>query len=318
MTFENVAEPHFTYRSTSVATGTDLAYSDFRANENYHFGIFGRENQQRVIANDANTFVINVSMQTFDDRISPVLDKDQMKLITVENIINDATLTGSDFIIEEPGLGYDYDTTASGNTNATIVLSGGETYANGLEITVAELIVGPGGRVLGVDVTNQGVGYTGNVTATVLQKSGSTPPSVPAIIRVKSELDPYQGNCKARYISKIFETNSLTPASGLRVMGEGVRPGGTDIHVYFRAVSGFSKEKIYDAMYHKLEGTQNKYVFGDGITTFGWQTPKDFIIRDADEIVYDTFSTFQVKVVFTSADSTTVPYLKSLRFFAFS
>ena len=318
MTFGNVAEPHFTYRSTSVATGTDLAYSKFRANENYNFSIFGRENQQRVIANDANTFVINVSMQTFDDRVSPVLDKDQMKLITVENIINDATLTGSDFIVEEPGLGYDYDTTASGNTNATIVLSGGETYANGLEVTVAELIVGPGGRVLGVDVTNQGRGYTGNVTATVLQKSGSTPPSTEAIIRVKSELDPYQGNCKARYISKIFEVGSLVPPKGLRVMGEGVRPGGTDILVYFRAVSGFSKEKITDAMYHKLEGTQNKYVFGDAVTTFGWETPKDFIIRDADEIVYDTYSTFQVKVVYISADSTTVPYLKSLRFFAFS
>ena len=41
-------------------------------------------------------------------------------------------------------------------------------------------------------------------------------------------------------------------------MGEGVRPGGTDILVYFRAVSGFSKEKITDAMYHKLEGTQNQ------------------------------------------------------------
>ena len=318
MTFGNVAEPKFTYRSTSVATGTDLAFNTFRPNQNYEFSVFGRENQQRVITNDANTFVINVSMQTFDDRISPVLDKDQMKLITVENIINDATLTGDDFIIEEPGLGYDYDTTASGNTNATIVLSGGETYANGLEVTVAELIVGAGGRVLGVDVTNQGRGYTGNVTATVLQKSGSTPPSTTAIIRVKSELDPYQGNCKARYISKIFETNSLIPAKGLRVMGEGVRPGGTDIHVYFRAVSGFSKEKIYDAMYHKLEGTQNKYVFGDGVTTFGWQTADNFILRDANEIVYDTFSTFQVKVVYTSADSTTVPYLKNLRFFAFS
>jgi len=318
MTFGNIAEPSFTYRSTSVATGTDLQYNNFRANENYKFDIFSRENEQRVIANDANTFVINVSMQTFDDRVSPVLDKDQMKLITVENIINDATLTGSDFIIEEPGLGYDYDTTASGNTNATIALSGGETYANGLEITVAELIVGPGGRVLGVDVTNQGTGYTGNVTATVLQKSGSTPPSTTAIIRVKSELDPYQGNCKARYISKIFETGSTKPARGLRIMGEGVRPGGTDIHLYFRAVSGFSKEKIYDAMYHKLEGTQNKYVYGDGITTFGWETASDFILRDKDEVVYDTFSTFQVKVVFTSADSTTVPYLKSLRFFAYS
>jgi hypothetical protein len=318
MTFGNVAEPGFTYRSTSVATGTDLSYTTFRVNENYNFNVFGREGQQRVMANDSNTFVINVSMQTWDDRVSPVLDKDQMKLITTENIINDATLVGSDFIVEEPGLGYDYDTTASGNTNATIALTGGETYANGLEITVAELVVGPGGRVLGVNVTNQGTGYTGNVTATVLQKSGSTPPSTVAIIRAKSELDPYKGNCQARYISKIFDTGANIPAKGLRVMAEGVRPGGTDVHVYFRAVSGFSKEKIYDAMYHKLEGTQNKYVYGDGITTFGWETPKDFIIRDKDEIVYDTYSTFQVKVVFTSADSTTVPYLKSLRFFAFS
>ena len=318
MTFGNVAEPKFTYRSTSVATGTDLQYNTFRPNENYDFGVFGRENQQRVIANDANTFVINVSMQTFDDRVSPVLDKEQMKLITVENIINDATLTDSDFIIEEPGLGYDFDTTASGNTNATIVLSGGETYANGLEVTVADLVVGPGGRVLGVQVTNQGRGYTGNVNATVLQKSGSTPPSTTAVIRVKSELDPYQGNCKSRYITKILETDSTQPARGLRVMAEGVRPGDTDIHVYFRGVSGFSKEKIYDAMYHKLEGTQNKYVYGDGVTTFGWQTPKDFILRDAEQVVYDTFSTFQVKVVFTSADSTTVPYLKNLRIFAFS
>jgi len=315
MSFGNVAQPEFTYKSTTVS-GSDLEFKSFKPNQNYDFSIFGRVGQQRVMTDDANTMTINVSMYTDDEYVSPVLDKDQMQLITVENIINNLELTNDAFIIEEPGFGYDYDTTATGNTNATITISGGAIYANGTEQGQASLIMGPGGRIVDIVLSDPGSLYTGNVAVTITNKTGATPPTTDAIIRVKSETDPYLGNAGSRYISKVYDVG--TTAKGIKVLAEGVRPGGTDILVYFRATSGFSSRKLQDEFYQMLPGTQNSNVFGDGMTVFGWQTADDFLLRDEYQIVYDTFSSFQIKVVFISSDSSTVPYLKNMRIFAYS
>ena len=176
--------------------------------------------------------------------------------------------------------------------------------------------MGEGGRVVQVNLDNAGYGYTGNVTATVVNKVGSTAPTTEAVVRVKSETDPYAGNAKSRYISKIFNMGGVT-AKGIKVIGEGVRPGGTDILVYARATSGFGSRKIKDEYYQILPGTMNKHIYGDNVTVYGWQTPDDFLLRDENQITYDSFGTFQLKVVFTSTDSTTVPYLKNLRIFAY-
>ena len=315
MTFGNVSQPIFSYRSQKT-TGFDLNYSSFLPNQTYDFAVFGRTGEQRVIGTDANTLTINVAMYAGDDRVAPVIDKDQMQLITIENIINNAELSADSFIIENPGFGYDFDTTLTGNTAATIVISGGAVHANGDEIGEASLVMGEGGRVVQVNLDNPGYGYTGNVTATVVNKVGSTAPTTEAVIRVKSETDPYAGNAKSRYISKIFNMGGVT-AKGIKVIGEGVRPGGTDILVYARATSGFGSRKIKDEYYQMLPGTMNKHIYGDNVTVYGWQTPDDFLLRDENQITYDSFGTFQLKVVFTSTDSTTVPYLKNLRIFAY-
>ena len=63
-----------------------------------------------------------------------------MKLVTWENVI-DNELNNDKFIIENPGLGYHFDTTVNGNL-ATIRISGGDRYANGDEIAVMTLNMG--------------------------------------------------------------------------------------------------------------------------------------------------------------------------------
>ena len=240
-----------------------------------------------------------------------------MKLVTWENVIDNAELSADKFIIENPGLGYHFDTTVNGNTEATIAISGGDRYANGDEIAVATLNMGAGGRISSVNVVNGGSGYTGNVSITVTNKAGEAAPTTDAVIRVKSETDPYLGLVGSRYISKVFEIGDT--ANALKVMLEGKRPGGSNIRVYMRAVSGFDNSRIYDAWYQEIPmvGDSNT-VYSDIFTEFCFETSTDFLLRDQTQRVFGEFSTFQIKVVFTSEDTSRTPEVKNMRIFAFN
>ena len=113
---------------SSETQGDDLDYRSFGPNENYWFNSISKINEQRVISTSANSFVLNAVMYTSHEDLSPVFDFDQMKLVTWENVIDNAQLNNDAFVIENPGLGYHFDTTVNGNTEPTIAISGGDRY----------------------------------------------------------------------------------------------------------------------------------------------------------------------------------------------
>jgi len=317
VTYGNTAYIDYQWKGSSETLGDDLDFRSFSPNENYWFNNISKIGQQRVISTSANSFVLNCVMTTTKEDLSPIFDFEQLKLVTWENIIDNAELSADKFIIENPGLGYHFDTTVNGNTEATIAISGGDRYANGDEIAVASLNIGPGGRIGSVTVTDGGSGYYGNVAITITNKAGEAAPTTDAVIRVKSETDPYLGLCGSRYISKVFEVGDT--ANSLKVMMEGKRPGGSNIKLYMRAVSGFDNSGIYDAYYQEVPmvGDSNT-VYSDIFTEFTFETPKDFLLRDTEQLVFGEFSTFQVKVVFTSEDTSRTPEVKNMRIFAFN
>ena len=317
VTYGNTAYIDYQWKGSSETLGDDLDFRSFAPNENYWFNNISKIGQQRVISTSANSFVLNCVMHTSNEDLSPIFDFEQLKLVTWENIIDNAELSADKFIIENPGLGYHFDTTVNGNTEATIVVAGGDRYANGDEIAIASLNMGAGGRISGINITDGGSGYYGNVAVTVTNKAGEAAPTTDAVVRVKSETDPYLGLCGSRYISKVFEIGDT--ANSLKVMMDGKRPGGTNLKLYMRAVSGFDNSGIYDAYYQELPmvGDSNT-VYSDTFTEFVFETPKDFLLRDSSEVVFDSYSTFQVKVVFTSEDTSRTPEVKNMRIFAFN
>ena len=317
VTFGNTAHIDYQWKGSSETKGDDLNYRSFGANENYWFNSISKIGEQRVISTSANSFTLNAVMYTGHEDLSPIFDYEQLKLVTWENVIDNAELTNDAFIIENPGQGYHFDTTVNGNTEATITISGGDRYANGDEIAVASLNMGAGGRISSVNVINGGSGYYGNVAITITNKAGEAAPTTDAVIRVKSETDPYLGLVGSRYISKVFEIGDT--ANGLKVMLEGKRPGGSNIKLYMRAVSGFDNSRIYDAYYQEVPmiGDSNT-VYSDVFTEFTFQTADDFLLRDQTERVFGEFSTFQVKVVFTSEDTSRTPEVRNMRIFAYN
>ena len=86
-----------------------------------------------------------------------------------------------------------------------------------------------------------------------------------------------------------------------------------------RAVSGFDNSRIYDAYYQEVPmiGDSNT-VYSDVFTEFTFQTADDFLLRDQTERVFGEFSTFQVKVVFTSEDTSRTPEVRNMRIFAYN
>ena len=74
--------------------------------------------------------------------------------------------------------------------------------------------MGAGGRISSVNVINGGSGYTGNVSVVITNKWRAAP-TTDAVIRVKSETDPYLGLVGSRYISKVFEIGDTANVSKL-------------------------------------------------------------------------------------------------------
>ena len=59
-------------------------------------------------------------------------------------------------------------------------------------------------------------------------------------------------------------------------------------------------------------------VYSDVFTEFNFETDTDFLLRDQTERVFGEFSTFQLKVVFTSEDTSRTPEVKNMRILEFN
>ena len=266
--------------------------------------IFNDNSGRRVVnTNRGNTtIVLTGSMSTVNPEISPVIDINRSSLIAVENIINNLPLQNTGFTITNVGSGY--------TSAPTAAFSGGGGSGAAADVTVS------GGEITGITLTNNGSGYTTSPTITLSGGGGTN-----GAITYNGEDKKQGGNALARYITRRVVLADGFESGDLRVYLTANKPGGANIHVYYKILSKSDNSRFEDKNYQLMTQIGNtgfvsanaddfrELTFAPGVNN----TANNSVSYTSGTSTYNTFKTFAIKVVMTGTDTVDVPRIRDLR-----
>lgn len=289
---------------------------------------------QRVLDANVNTsFYLTATLSTSDDKLSPIIADDGVRLYTIEYSINNMGISNSNIIIANTGTGYMSNATFTpGITTFTATLSSPlitvspPDVPGGQQAYVSANLYN--GNIVSVYVTTEGSGYTVTPTITITANNNAdgAGTNVAANVIVTGETSSFGGNGLARY-----QTYPITLAEGndsgdLRVYFTAYRPFSSDIHVYYKLLSREDTQRFGSGYWQKMTIVNNgqnyssfygellEYEAAPGINGVA----NNFVsyVSSTNGAVYNDFYQFAIKVVMSTADSTRSPYLKDLRVIA--
>lgn len=269
-----------------------------------------------LVANSNTSFILNATMQTSDDRMSPMLADDGLALYTVEYNINNLGLSNTNFSIINGGTGY--LSGGSGELVGNVTVSAPDE-AGGTQAFVSAMVTS--GNITSIFVTTEGSGYSKTPTLTI-----SAANTTPAQITVIGETSPSGGNAKARYITYPVTLAQGADSGDLRVFFTAYRPVNTNILVYYKVlaredtqvfeqgdwqlmtiVNGNNKFSLFDGDVYEYEAAPGVNGIADNYLQY---TSK------STGFVYNNFYKYAIKVVMTASDSTFSPKLNDIRVLA--
>lgn len=290
-------------------------------------------NGQRVLNANINTsFFLTATLSSSDNKLSPIISDDGVRLYTVKYSINNMGLSNSNITIANTGTGYvDTANGFPGSTNTTTLSSPLITVSapdmpGGQQAFVSANLYN--GNIVSVYVTTEGSGYTltPTITLTANNNASGGGTNVAANIIVLGETSSSGGNGLTRY-----QTYPITLAEGndsgdLRVYFTAYRPFSSDIHVYYKLLSREDSQRFTDGVWQKMTvvtGSQNYSSFYGELLEFeaapginGLANNFVSYVSTTNGAIYNDFYQFAIKVVMSTSDSTKSPYLKDLRVIA--
>jgi Domain of unknown function (DUF4815) len=306
----------YTYQSTLA---TDLSLT---SSSPIYPGKAGSPTQDNVYFDDGrgprvlvkssnNSFIMNATLSSTDNNLSPVISDDYITLYTISSYINNMGISNNVVALQNTGSGYNANTlsvTASlpdyGNDSATF----GYTVANG--------------KFSNIFVTHPGSGYLTSPTITISDattRSGNSN----AVATIVGETSPNGGNGFARYYTKSVVLTPGNDSGDLRVYYTAYKPVGSEVFVYYRILNSTDTAKLSDQpwqlmtlvgsnSYSKNRSDYIEYEWAPG--TFGSGVANNEIAYTSTSgAVYNTFIQFQLKLVIATSDITKVPVINDLR-----
>jgi hypothetical protein len=269
----------------------------------------------RVLDANSNTsFLLSASLRTLNDKVSPVLADDGLKLYIQKYFINNMEISNTNISIQNGGTGY----TNGAMINPDIIVSEPDEI-NGVRAEVTANVVS--GVIANVYVTSAGSGYTKTPTITIAAAN-----STPATILINGETDASGGNGLARYLTYPTTLAQGADSGDMRVYLTAYRPTGTNIHVYYKILARDDTQKFEDGNWQKMtlieadnkfSITRNnfiEYVAAPGESGVA-ANELQYTSKDTG-VTYDTFYKYAIKVVLSSSNTTVVPKLKDIRVLA--
>ena len=241
---------------------------------------------------------------------SPVISDSGLSAYAIQWQINDCELSNSSFTITNGGSSY-------GSSNTVVTFSvptgkyGTQAYG-GANVT--------NGKVTGIYVTTPGTGYIETPTVTITTNAGS---GAGATATIAGETGKNGGNAMARYVSKKVVLSQGFDSGDLNVYISAYRPVNTDIHVYYKILSGTDTQKFEDGSWQLMTKTNScdavysqtrddvvEYTFAPG-TNGTDQGYISYVSTNGN--TYTDFSQFAIKIILTTTDNTYVPVLQDMR-----
>lgn len=268
-------------------------------------------NGERILlANSSNSFTLSAGLYSTDNALSPVISDDGLSLYNVQWIINNLELSNTQIVLTDAGSGYN-----TGTPNANVIVSAPDISGGTQALAAANVV---GGIIQSVYFTNTGSGYLNTPTITI---TGAN--STQAIVEAVSEFSPNGGNALCKYFTKKVVMAAGNDSQDLRVFYTAYRPVGTNIYVFYKILSNNDATKFDDNGWKLMTNIgQNKSVFSttrNDLYEFeaapGTNGVADNYITytNINDQTYDSFIQFAIKVVMTTSDKTTVPFLTDIR-----
>jgi len=289
----------FKYKATYYTGAVDATYQDVSTDETIELD---DGKGTRVITNTNTSFMIEATMTTTNQDVAPYLDVSKIRLVTINNIIDDCGISNSDIVILDGGAGY------SNAAQVSVTITGSNTT----QATAIANVVG--GVVDAVYITNPGSGYTEDIGITI---SGDSTATTNATASILGETQPNGGVADAKYITRKVTLADGFDAGDLRVMFNAYKPRNTELEVYYKVLSADDAD-----IFENKKWTKMTVIGGIGSYSLNENDTKNYIYAPgtnnvaANEINYDGFTTFKyfaIKIVMRSTDPNVVPKISNFK-----
>ena len=286
--------------ASNTAGILDSTYTNFNPDLRYDL------DQRNVLFNPQrvnNSMVVRIDLSTKNQDVSPIVYHNRQNMVAIENIINDTGLTPDRFTITDPGENYDTD-------NAYITITSTTGYgANAWAVADPET-----GNIVSVVVDSPGVGYVGDITATLGGGAGSN-----ATISISSETGSSGGPALARYISRTVTLADGFDAGDLRLFLTAVKPPGSNVNVYYKVRNSLDPTTIEECNWVRMTQQTSQYTFSVNRTPVEYEyrpsLTSNNITYSTDTTTYKTFNQFAIKIVLSSQSTVanSIPYVMDVR-----
>ena len=302
---------------TKLTDGTETEFITLNNNEIYNFGkdtnISSASSKRRRYIDKGNVASVNVkvTMQTTDDSVTPVLNRERFSLYTIQNIINNAGIANNLISVTSGGGAH------ANAQNIAITISAPDVGSNRATANVLPSML-VSGNVTAVNIINPGSGYFTTPTITFAEAGVSS--NATAVIN--GETDSSGGNILSKYQTKIVTLEEGFDAGDLVVRLDAIKPRGTDVAIYFKVLSALDSDSFVNKKWQKMTKVRDN-ISPDQTK----RVPLEYRYSlSKGSIEYfdgartlplgGTFKYFAVKVRLTAEDPTVVPVVESLKVIA--
>jgi hypothetical protein len=251
-------------------------------------------------------------MNSVNDAVSPMISDDGLSVYSITWNINNLELSNNIITVASGGTGYNANTIA-------VTVSATDGYGSGA-VAAANI---SGGIIQNIYFTNPGSGYVKTPTITITDPTTRVGNSNASVI-ITGETSKSGGNALARYFTKKVVLNQGFDSGDLRVYFTAYRPVNTNIHVYYKLLSRNDTQKFEDgewqlmtlinnsdSLYSQTRNDSFEFVAAPG--TSGVAQNYVSYTSDVTNQTYNNFSQFAIKVVLSTSDNTSVPFLSDIR-----
>ena len=170
------------------------------------------------------------------------------------------------------------------------------------------------GYVSNVVIHTAGSGYVQNPTVNVVSISGTG--SINAAVQCTGEERNSGGPIAAKYISRRVTLKDGFDASDLKVILNAYKPLGTNIHLYYKIKNADDPDdfdlKDYTLMSQETSsGTVSKGK--EDIQEFIFKTPNETTAYSSNNIRYETYKVFAIKIALVADTTYDMPRVKDMR-----
>jgi hypothetical protein len=268
------------------------------------------QGERVLLANTNDSFLLDATLTTDDSSVSPIIADDGLTLYNVQWNINNLEFSNSQIILLSGGSGYN-----TPSPNANVIVSAPDVAGGTQALAAADVV---DGVVTSVYLINPGSGYLNTPTISI---SGAN--STPASVSVLSELSPHGGNAYCKYFTKKVVLTPGNDSQDLRVYYTAYRPNNTNIYVFYKLLNTNDTTKFDDNNWQLMTTIgDNKNAYSttrDDLYEFEAAPGTNGIADNQISYTnpsgqtYNSFIQFAIKVVITTSDKTTVPFLTDIR-----